>query len=90
MSAVLIFFPIVLLLAFSFMASKSIKMLAKNERGVIFRLGRLKNVLGPGLVIIVPFIDKMERINLDDKISGWSMLREDQLRSRIIDIATRK
>jgi len=45
--------------------STAIKVLREYERGVVFRLGRvLKKPKGPGLVIIIPIIDKLIRISL--------------------------
>ena len=41
-----------------------IKILAEYERGVVFRLGRLIEVKGPGLVFIIPFVDRMMRVDL--------------------------
>jgi regulator of protease activity HflC (stomatin/prohibitin superfamily) len=41
-----------------------IKILREYERGVIFRLGRYSATKGPGLIILVPFIDKMVKISL--------------------------
>ncbi len=42
----------------------AIKVLKEYERGVVFRLGRIIPVKGPGLVIIWPIIDKMVRVSL--------------------------
>jgi regulator of protease activity HflC (stomatin/prohibitin superfamily) len=42
----------------------SVRVLREYERGVLFRLGRLMDQRGPGLVMIVPGIDRMERISL--------------------------
>ncbi len=42
----------------------TIKITKEYERGVIFRLGRLLGVKGPGLFLIIPFIDKMTLIDL--------------------------
>lgn len=42
----------------------SVKILAEYERAVLFRLGRLVGVRGPGLVFIIPFIDRFVRISL--------------------------
>ena len=39
-------------------------MLREYERGVIFRLGRLIAQKGPGLILLIPFIDRMVRIDL--------------------------
>ena len=41
-----------------------IKVLKEYERGVIFRLGRLIGTKGPGLIILIPVIDKMVRVDL--------------------------
>jgi len=41
-----------------------IKILKEYERGVIFRLGRLLGAKGPGLIILIPFIDKMVKVDL--------------------------
>ncbi|KKG12121.1 SPFH domain-containing protein, partial [Methanosarcina sp. 2.H.T.1A.15] len=44
--------------------SQSIKMVNEYERVVIFRLGRLSGVKGPGIFLIIPFIDKALKIDL--------------------------
>ncbi|MCG2710179.1 MAG: slipin family protein, partial [Thermodesulfovibrionales bacterium] len=44
--------------------SAAIKILKEYERGVVFRLGRIIPVKGPGLIIIIPFIDKLVRVSL--------------------------
>ncbi|HEX7124868.1 MAG TPA: slipin family protein [Thermodesulfobacteriota bacterium] len=42
----------------------SIRVLNEYERGVIFRLGRAIGVKGPGIIILVPIIDKMAKVSL--------------------------
>src|SRR4030066_652994 len=42
----------------------AIKIVTEYERGVIFRLGRLVGARGPGLFIIIPFIDRMVKVDL--------------------------
>ncbi|MCF8054711.1 MAG: slipin family protein [Deltaproteobacteria bacterium] len=54
---------IVVVLAVLFLAS-SVKVLNEYERGVIFRLGRIIDTKGPGLIILIPGIDKMVKISL--------------------------
>ena len=44
--------------------SISIYILREYERGVVFRLGRLIPVKGPGLVIIIPLIDRLVKVGL--------------------------
>jgi regulator of protease activity HflC (stomatin/prohibitin superfamily) len=46
------------------LASSAIKILREYERGVIFRLGRLIGAKGPGLIFIIPGVDKLLRISL--------------------------
>lgn len=55
---------IVIIVLLILIISSSIKILKEYERAVIFRLGRLVGVKGPGLIILIPFIDKMERVSL--------------------------
>jgi regulator of protease activity HflC (stomatin/prohibitin superfamily) len=42
----------------------AVKITAEYERGVIFRLGRVQEAKGPGLFFIIPFIDRMVRMDL--------------------------
>jgi regulator of protease activity HflC (stomatin/prohibitin superfamily) len=41
-----------------------IRILREYERGVVFRLGRLIGVKGPGLILLIPFIDRMVKVSL--------------------------
>jgi regulator of protease activity HflC (stomatin/prohibitin superfamily) len=59
----LIFFLIVLAALVSFLSS-AIRIFREYERGVVFNLGRFWKVKGPGLVIIVPVIQKVIRVDL--------------------------
>ncbi|MEO0131799.1 MAG: slipin family protein [candidate division WOR-3 bacterium] len=54
--------PIIILVIIIF--SSMIRILREYERGVVFRLGRLIGVKGPGLVILIPFIDRMVKVSL--------------------------
>ena len=42
----------------------AIKIVSEYERGVVFRLGRLVGAKGPGVFLIIPFIDKMTKVDL--------------------------
>ncbi|MCD6261701.1 MAG: slipin family protein [Deltaproteobacteria bacterium] len=42
----------------------AIRILKEYERGVIFRLGRVIATKGPGLIILIPFVDKMVKVSL--------------------------
>ena len=52
----------IILLVF-FLAS-AIRILNEYERGVIFRLGRVLGAKGPGLIILIPIVDKMVKVSL--------------------------
>ncbi|HEV8244691.1 MAG TPA: slipin family protein [Polyangiaceae bacterium] len=54
------------LLIFMFVVVKSVRIVNEYERGVVFRLGRVTadNLKGPGLRLLVPFIDKMFKVDL--------------------------
>jgi len=47
-----------------FFLSTALKILKEYERGVIFRLGRVIKTKGPGLIILIPIIDKMVKVSL--------------------------
>ncbi len=47
-----------------FFLSAAIRILNEYERGVVFRLGRVLNAKGPGLIILIPVIDKMVKVSL--------------------------
>jgi len=47
-----------------FILANAIRILKEYERGVIFRLGRLIGAKGPGLILLIPIIDKMVRVDL--------------------------
>jgi regulator of protease activity HflC (stomatin/prohibitin superfamily) len=42
----------------------AIRILNEYERGVIFRLGRLIGAKGPGLIFLIPIVDRMQRVSL--------------------------
>jgi regulator of protease activity HflC (stomatin/prohibitin superfamily) len=47
-----------------FFLAAAIRILREYERGVIFRLGRVISTKGPGLIILIPVIDKMVKVSL--------------------------
>ncbi|MGI8462483.1 MAG: slipin family protein [Solirubrobacterales bacterium] len=55
--AVLVLFILILVAA-------SVRILREYERGVIFRLGRMIAQKGPGLILLIPFVDQMVRVDL--------------------------
>jgi regulator of protease activity HflC (stomatin/prohibitin superfamily) len=55
--AVLVIFALIAL-------GSAVRVLREYERGVVFRLGRLIATKGPGLILLIPMIDRMERVDL--------------------------
>jgi hypothetical protein len=63
MTAVLVALVIILVLAAA-AAGASVRILREYERAVVFRLGRLVGAKGPGIVLLVPLVDRMVRVDL--------------------------
>jgi regulator of protease activity HflC (stomatin/prohibitin superfamily) len=57
--------PVILIL---FVLFNSFKILREYERGVVFMLGRLWKVKGPGLILVVPIIQQMVRVDLRTRV----------------------
>src|SRR4030065_1777351 len=45
-------------------ASAAIRIVQEYERGVVFRLGRYVGVRGPGFILLIPFIERMVKVDL--------------------------
>jgi regulator of protease activity HflC (stomatin/prohibitin superfamily) len=56
--------PLILLVIIVVLVTSSLRILREYERGVVFQLGRFWKVKGPGLVVLVPFIQQMVRVEL--------------------------
>jgi len=60
-------FPVVAIVIVLFaliILSNAIRILREYERGVVFRLGRLIGLKGPGLILLIPIIDKLVKVSL--------------------------
>jgi regulator of protease activity HflC (stomatin/prohibitin superfamily) len=53
-----------LIVVLFFILTSAVKILMEYERGVIFRLGRYSRTGGPGLTLIIPFIEQLRRVDL--------------------------
>jgi len=56
--------PIAIIILVIFFLSSAIRILNEYERGVIFRLGRVIKAKGPGLIILIPIVDKMVKVSM--------------------------
>jgi regulator of protease activity HflC (stomatin/prohibitin superfamily) len=71
-------------------ASASIRVLREYERGVVFRLGRVMDQRGPGLVLLMPTIDRMVRISLRTvtlTVPAQEIITKDNIPARVTAVA---
>ncbi|HIE05040.1 MAG TPA: slipin family protein [Candidatus Latescibacteria bacterium] len=54
----------VVVLILIFILASAIRILREYERGVVFRLGRVIGVKGPGIVLLIPIVDRMVKVSL--------------------------
>ena len=81
--AVAVFFAVILL-------ASSLRVLREYERGVIFRLGRLIAQKGPGLIFLIPIIDRMVRVDLRTvtlQIPPQEVITRDNVTARVTAVA---
>ena len=64
MTIVPIVVAVVVLILLFIIIRASVRILREYERGVLFRFGRLRGARGPGIILIIPFVDKMIRVDL--------------------------
>ena len=58
-------YPVIAIVVLAvFFLSAAIRILNEYERGVIFRLGRVIKAKGPGLIILIPIVDKMVKVSM--------------------------
>jgi regulator of protease activity HflC (stomatin/prohibitin superfamily) len=76
----------VLLLLGLVLAAASVRILREYERSVIFRLGRLLDQKGPGVVLLIPFVDRMVRVSLrtvTQQIPPQEVITRDNVPARV-------
>ena len=80
-----VFYAVLLVLVLAFLAS-AINILREYERGVVFTLGRFTATKGPGLVLIVPFVQQMVRADLRTlvlDVPGQDVISRDNVSVRV-------
>jgi regulator of protease activity HflC (stomatin/prohibitin superfamily) len=81
---------LVLLTLLAMLAGASVRILREYERGVVFRFGRLVAQKGPGLVLLIPIADRMERVTLrtiTHTIAPQDLLTRDNVPARVDAVA---
>jgi regulator of protease activity HflC (stomatin/prohibitin superfamily) len=77
---------VVLLLLGLTLAAASVRVLREYERGVVFRLGRLLDQKGPGVVLLIPVVDRMVRVSLrtvTQQIPPQEVITRDNVPARV-------
>ena len=72
------------------LAGMSVRVLREYERGVVFRLGRVTSQRGPGLILLLPAIDRMVRVSLRTvtlKIPAQEIITRDNVPARVTAVA---
>jgi regulator of protease activity HflC (stomatin/prohibitin superfamily) len=64
METAVLFAVLVVLVVMAVAVGASVRILREYERAVVFRVGRLLGVKGPGLVLLIPAVDRMQRVDL--------------------------
>jgi uncharacterized membrane protein YqiK len=89
LTAVLILMAI-LVAAAAALAAASVRILREYERAVVFRLGRVINEKGPGLVLLIPAVDRMVRVSLRTitlRIPPQEVITRDNVPVRVAAVA---
>src|SRR5947209_663608 len=71
-------------------AGASVRVLREYERGVVFRLGRVTKQRGPGLILLMPVLDRMVRVSLRTvtlKIPAQEIITRDNVPARVTAVA---
>ena len=89
LTVVLVVVLVLVVLGMGF-ASASVRVLREYERGVVFRLGRLNELKGPGVVLLVPFVDRLVRVSLRTvtlQIPPQEVITRDNVPARVTAVA---
>jgi regulator of protease activity HflC (stomatin/prohibitin superfamily) len=90
MIAALLIVVAVLVVTAIVLAAASVRVLREYERGVVFRLGRVMNQRGPGLILLTPGIERMVRVGLRTvtlQIPAQEVITHDNVPARVTAVA---
>ena len=68
----------------------AVKVVQEYERGVVFRLGRLVGPRGPGLILLIPFVERMQKVDLRTvtmDIPAQEVITRDNVTVKVIAVA---
>jgi regulator of protease activity HflC (stomatin/prohibitin superfamily) len=72
------------------LVGSSVRVLREYERGIVFRLGRVTQPRGPGLIFLIPGVDRMERVSLRTvtlKVPNQEVITRDNVPARVTAVA---
>ena len=72
------------LLAVVVLAALGVRVVPESQRLAVVRLGTYVGLRGPGLVFVLPLIDRVMRMTLDRDIPNWRALSEEELRQAVL------
>jgi regulator of protease activity HflC (stomatin/prohibitin superfamily) len=90
MIAAIVILLVVAVVAAIVIAGASVRVLREYERGVVFRLGRVTEQRGPGLIFLLPIVDRMVRVSLRTvtlKIPAQEIITRDNVPARVTAVA---
>jgi regulator of protease activity HflC (stomatin/prohibitin superfamily) len=90
MIAAIVILVAVAVVAAIVLAGASVRVLREYERGVVFRLGRVTAQRGPGLIFLLPVVDRMVRVSLRTvtlKIPAQEIITRDNVPARVTAVA---
>jgi regulator of protease activity HflC (stomatin/prohibitin superfamily) len=86
----LVILVVVAVVAAVVIAGASVRVLREYERGVVFRLGRVTAQRGPGIIFLLPIVDRMVRVSLRTvtlKIPAQEIITRDNVPARVTAVA---
>jgi regulator of protease activity HflC (stomatin/prohibitin superfamily) len=90
MIVTLVVLLVVAVVAAIVVAGASVRVLREYERGVVFRLGRVTAQRGPGIIFLLPIVDRMVRVSLRTvtlKIPAQEIITRDNVPARVTAVA---
>jgi regulator of protease activity HflC (stomatin/prohibitin superfamily) len=83
----LLIFLLFIAIALAIIAAKSLVIVKDTERLVVFRPGKLLRVDGSGLALLIPYVDKAVKVNIES-IPKWRRLSAKDLEERAVEVAS--
>jgi regulator of protease activity HflC (stomatin/prohibitin superfamily) len=87
---VVIIIVVIVVVLLLLLLTTSVRVLREYERGVVFRVGRLSALKGPGLVLLIPVVDRMVRVGLRTvtlNIPAQEVITRDNVPARVTAVA---